>query len=109
MKRNEKTTGLTMSMVLRVNVSTGETKEHIYSLPSEVDEAVKFVTGFAKHVATELMKPTGVIQLINPSIAYTAKHIVYIEPIFRGPADWQEMMKKSMKPPLGFRPQESSK
>jgi len=109
MKANDKTTDLTMSMVLRVKVSTGETKEHIYPLPGQRDEASKLVRAFAKHVTTQLMKPTGTVHLMNPSTTYTARHIVYIEPMFRGPAEWQEIMNKSMKPPLGFRPQESSK
>jgi len=96
-------------MLLHVHVSTGETKEHIYSVPSQADEASKFVSAFAEYITTQLMKPTGVIHLMNPSITYTGKHIVYLEPIFKGPAEWQEMMKKSMKAPLGFRPKESSK
>ena len=108
MKTNDKTTSVTMSLLLRVNVSTGDTKEHIYLLPEKPNEALKATHALAKYVATTFSKRIALLHLMNPSITYNTNHIVYVEVIFRGPAEWKEIMKKSIKPPLGFRPEKPS-
>lgn len=108
MKKNDKDTSEAISLLLRVTVSTGEKKEHIYLLPEKQSEAAKTTTALAKNTATQLVKGMGILHLMNPSITYNIKHIVCIEAIFRGPAGWEEIIKKSIKPPLGFRPEKPS-
>lgn len=104
MKTNDKTTNVAISLLLRVELSTGKVKEHIYLLPEKQNEALKKMDPIIESIGTALFEGKGFIHLENPSITYNAEHVVYIEAIFRGPAEWQEVIKKSTKLPLGFRP-----
>lgn len=105
MKANDKTKNVAVSpsLVLHVQVSTGETREHIYLLPKTLDEATEASNSVADYIGGRLSKGIGYVQLEYPPITYSVKHIVYIEAIFRGPEEWEEIIKKSAKRPLGFR------
>ena len=107
-KTNDKTKIEDISLLLNVAVSTGVTKVHIYSLPNTLKEAKKTMDFLINYIAAALKGKIGFLYLENPRITYNPKHIVYIESIFRGPEEWEEIMRKSTKPPLGFRPEKLS-
>ena len=107
-KTNDKTKIDDISLLLHVAVSTGVTNVHIYPLPNTLIEAKKTMDSLIDSIATALVGKIGFLHLENPNITYNSKHIVYIEAIFRGPKEWEEIMRKSTKPPLGFRPEKLS-
>jgi hypothetical protein len=108
MKTNDKTKSEAVSLSLRVAVSTGVTNEHIYSLPEKRKEAFKIIDSLVDSITDVLGAKTGFLHLENPSITYNPKHIVYIKEVFRGPAEWEELMRRSTKRPLGFIPEKAS-
>ena len=110
MKTNDKTRNVAIapSLVLRVHVSRGETTEHIYLLPKTLDEATEVTNSLADYMGGRLSKGIGYAMLEYPAIIYSVQHIVYIEAIFRWPEEWEEIMKKSTKRPLGFRLEKAS-
>ena len=108
METNDKTKSEAVSLLLRIVVSIGVTNEHIYSLPNTSEEAKKTMDFLINFISSALAGKIGYLYLEHPRIVYNPEHIVYIEAIFRGPSEWEELMRKSTKPPLGFRPEKPS-
>jgi len=100
------------TFILCVHLSTGEKKEHIYTLPDNwvesfhetLDLLTRISNAFRTTKAWFLPLDYRFLQLDYPSTIYNPSHISYIEYMYRGPKEWVELASKSIKKPIGFKP-----
>ena len=98
------------TFVLTVHLSTGETREHVYPISSDqvqgIKEALDLMTRISNAFRTKVWFfpfNYNVLPLEHPSIIFNASYILYIEFMFRGPADWEKLINNAIKKPLGFK------
>lgn len=90
-------------MILRVHVTSGRVNEHVYDLLPNLQDAQKEVKSWIGIITDAFKGKIDYLPLLNPVIAYNIPHIVFVELDFKGPTEWQEVIRKSVKEPIGYK------
>lgn len=97
------------TIIIKIHVSTGETKIHTYHLATTWGEVNKQMDFLVNLWIKALSGKHPVLPLQNPTTAYSSSHIVYIEVDFKGDKELENLVNASIKSPLGFRKEENTK
>jgi len=97
-----------LTWTITVHLSSGLVKEHIYPMPLDTKKGMKIINSVQKFITDALSGDIEWFSLKNPTVIYMASYVVCIETVFRGPDEWLELMKESVKEPIGFKPESRS-
>ena len=85
-----------------VTLTSGKTKTHTYSVPTEPREITRLVKKITRNIVDALTGNAKLLYLEYPNVLYNPVHIACIEFDVVGAKELAEQIRKAQKGPLGF-------
>ena len=89
-------------MTFTVVTMDGDERTHVYALPDDEAEALKFFSNVSHEISEAFVRRGSLLVMINPDSFYNPAHIVRIDFSFSGAAELQKAIEASRRS-IGFR------